>query len=380
MANVLGFAELVESRKTLSDMSKYLLKGVDGEIRAVEYFNENLEDDITIVCHPQIGNLDPDIIIYIPGYGFRIVEVKNWNLTNVSSYEYNGLAKVNESTSNPINQVKKHLEVFNQYLQTSHKEDQYKSIGYFVFHIGFTENEFHDKFMRSWDKKSKDDFIKHYLFSNSNKNDLKDKLIKCSKYPAKQLTSFMDEKNISLLKSMSISDFKLSEIELLIEATNVNKDQFDALVLKSNNSEILYVKSEQKLDEIINHIKTEKDDRLIKNKKNRFVKLILLAFLIFIFMALFYYGGQMIKSDRSNSEISLNSNDEVSISVKVEKFAFDKNSKTKFLECEYDGQLIKLVIFSDVKTPFVKIGNTYEITGKVQIYKEELQILVYSIK
>src|SRR5699024_1801818 len=133
-------------------------KGNEGEHIVYVRLLETLPAESYALLEPQIGEKYPDIIVIHPKKGFRIVEVKNYNLNGISHIESNGVLNHGHHNKNskPLGQARLHREELSSYLASNYPNlgYMYKSIGHCVVHTGFTKDEFENKFIHlinNWD-------------------------------------------------------------------------------------------------------------------------------------------------------------------------------------------------------------------------------------
>ncbi|QJX80950.1 NERD domain-containing protein [Priestia megaterium] len=211
MAQFLGREQLESTLHSSMDLSHSDIKGLEGELKVGDLLAKHLPDDTYVIAHPSIGKYDPDFLIISPRYGFRLLEVKNWNINNISNVYSNGAMRIasNDQTRNPLNQVKKHIDEFNGYLKSlkiSSLRDSYKLVGFGVIHIGFKKSDMQQK-ISNWNSMNRESFFKHHLFADQLGNNLDYLLEKATKYPYYDRRVMLSPTTLKqIVESVTISD------------------------------------------------------------------------------------------------------------------------------------------------------------------------------
>jgi hypothetical protein len=193
------------------ELSHSDIKGLEGELKVGDLLAKHLPDDTYVIAHPSIGKYDPDFLIISPRYGFRLLEVKNWSINNISNVYSNGAMKIAsiDQTRNPLNQVKKHIDEFNGYLKSlkiSTLGDFYKLVGFGVIHFGFKKSEIQQK-ISNWNSMNRESFFKHHLFADQLDNNLDYLLEKATKYPYYDRRVMLSAATLQqIVESVTISD------------------------------------------------------------------------------------------------------------------------------------------------------------------------------
>lgn len=91
-------------------------KGLEGEIRIGDILAKYLPSNTYIIAQPNIGEMQPDFLIISPEFGFRIIEIKNFNIRYINKVHSNGLLVTEYDHRNPLNQVKQHVQALSNYL------------------------------------------------------------------------------------------------------------------------------------------------------------------------------------------------------------------------------------------------------------------------
>lgn len=184
MPTVYGREILINNIQSSSMHEK---KGIEGELQILNYLEQMMPIDATIIAKPEIGNLEPDFIVILPKEGFFIVEVKNFSLGAIDEVLSNGAFKFkNGSVANPFSQVGAHLEQLNQFIMSNYRQDVYRNIGKLVVFPGFTQLEFNHRFCDSlskWTYEQFDKFYRYHLFSDDLTDNLLKKIGEARKFP-----------------------------------------------------------------------------------------------------------------------------------------------------------------------------------------------------
>ena len=171
----------------IQSSSMHEKKGIEGELQILNYLEQMMPIDSTIIAKPEIGNLEPDFIVILPKEAFFIVEVKNFSLHAIVDVLSNGTFKLkNGNITNPFSQVGAHVEQLNQFIMSNYGRDVYKSIGKLVVFPDFTQLEFNSTFCDSlskWTDDQLDTFYRYHAFSNDLTNNLLKKIREARKFP-----------------------------------------------------------------------------------------------------------------------------------------------------------------------------------------------------
>lgn len=248
MAQFLGRDQLESTLHSSMNLSHSDIKGLEGELKVGDLLAKHLPNDTYVIAHPSIGKYDPDFLIISPRYGFRLLEVKNWSINNISSVYSNGAMRIAsiDQTRNPLNQVKKHIDEFNGYLKSlkiSNLVDPYKLVGFAVIHIGFNKTDMQQK-ISGWNSMNRESFFKHHLFADQLNNNLDYLLEKATKYPyydrrvmlsAATLQQIVESVTISdeitydnsqeVSKKLNKFDEKITELEKHIETIQIGNQE-----------------------------------------------------------------------------------------------------------------------------------------------------------
>ena len=213
--NVKGYVELI-SQSLMVNQAKYQ-KGYTGELKVFTKLIEYLPNTYTTIAYPFLGEKAPDILLIHPEYGFRILEVKNYNINFINQIESNGILDVGSQNRriNPLNQVTVHVNQLNRYLSNNHPDlgDQYQNIGMAVIHVGFTKDDFFRKFRRTidrWDTQTTEEYFKYHIFKDEINNGDLNKIIRKAKKFKTRFNEIPQEKINEIRSSVSIDSGLLS--------------------------------------------------------------------------------------------------------------------------------------------------------------------------
>ncbi|MCB8817396.1 nuclease-related domain-containing protein [Desulfosporosinus shakirovi] len=222
--NYLGRDSLINKKQTLMKLTKNQEKGLEGEIAVGDLLSKYLPKDTYIISHPIIGKYDPDFLIISPRYGFRMIEVKHWEIKPIKTASPNGSLEIMGDIQNPLDQVRKHIEDLNAYLLSSYPEinNPYQLIGCAVVHFGFSKNDFTTKFPPDrWNHTMTQHYYNCHIFKDQLNQNIDMLLEYSTKYPGcyPKLSNEMIE---VIANKLSISDKYASEIEI---ETNLKFDK-----------------------------------------------------------------------------------------------------------------------------------------------------------
>ena len=363
MGNYHGKEELVNALKRMNLDNYTSRRGLAAEIEVGNKLEEYLPEDTYIIAHPQIGNYDPDFLVISPRYGFRIIEVKNWNPKEIKNAESNGTITVHgNKTANPMAQVKKHRDELWEYLKTNHNISD-PAVDCLVIHYGFTKAEFKDKYDKNWSP----EFYKNTLFKDQLDHSIDERL----KHSAKALNRGIGKLSIqSITNSIKISDNydeKDKEIQVLMDKLESAQNE-----LKDKDGTIGYFAGEQR-----------------SVKKFGYAIITLLVILIigmFIVFSIQQPKNVMVDKNPEFSIVEV-TKDKANIGnyftalLLVKEFNYDKKSGTKFIIFSDGESTIKGVIFKDTKgIPYIEENNSYIVDGILSVYNNEYQLEVNKIR
>lgn len=356
-------------------------KGIEAELKVGDLLSEYLPQDTYIIAQPEIGEMQPDFLVISPKFGFRLIEVKNIQIKHVQDILSNGVLKTRYRNINPLNQVKSHVDAFNNYLAANYPNiglgDQFKNIGYCVIHLGFTKKNFEYKFdnqIRNWPSKDKRAYFKYHLFVDQIESDISIAIERASKFGIKEiyLTKRIQKE---ILEGIKVSQRVENEyLDRFIE-------QEDKIA--SVNAEIQQIKESVQ----IYQSKSSRDaygTGIQEQKQKKYkLKLLLSSFIGVLLVSSYLYINKSYMGDvkgLSNSEkVSGEKNDYIEFQAEVIRFYYDSKSGTKFLTLTDGDTELEGVIFNGTKAPFIEEGTTYQFGGYMQSAKnitgKELRII-----
>lgn len=355
MATFIGRDKLEEAKITYLNYNQSVIRGIEGELMVGDLLCKYLPSDTYVLAHPQIGKYDPDFLVVSPKYGFRIVEVKNWNLSSIQKAESNGRYIFANNKSNPIEQAKSHVECLNQYINSNFRKNLYKNIGYVVIQIGFTQNEFVSKFCQKWSEQDRKDYENVVFFKDQLNSNIDQLLLSAMKYKGNSFD--LDDKNSFIKKfveSVQTCDFSIERYELN-----------------------LHDKQEQEQEQVV-----------VLSKKKKPKGRIFICLLILVLLTCFYFMSkdddtQSVNSNAITVVSAVNKDslgDKITIVAEVDDFSYDKKSGTKFLKLSSHTGDFEAVIFKNVTVPFINVGETYTFSGVVQEYKGAYELRIESVE
>ncbi|MGY3717667.1 NERD domain-containing protein [Sutcliffiella cohnii] len=359
-------------------------KGLDAELEVGDFLAKALPKDTYVIAQPEVGELQPDFLVISPKYGFRLIEVKNLSIRYIDKISSNGVLETKYGDINPLVQVKSYVEALKNYLVSNHvyfkKYDPFRMIGYCVIYKGLSKREFDYKFSRqisSWNPIDRNNFYKHHLFLNDQKNEVVSFIEKATKFPNVNL--ILNRVNLEeIVKKLKISpqkdidEFyrifseqdekiaiitsKISKINETIESYNVNS--------RDDNQEVDISKNKNK-----------------ETKSNIIIATTLIIITISAFIYIFIVGTSGTASKESNNVITTQEDGDkyynfnhlsksigkiVTVQGEVTRFYYDTESGTKFLTLTDGQNSIEAIIFKDTKVPFINEGDTLIFSGKIQ--------------
>ena len=218
MAIYLGRESLINKRQNLLKLTKNEEKGLDGEIEVGNLLLKYLPEDTYLISRPIIGKYEPDFLIISPRYGFRMIEVKNWDLKPIKAASPNGSLEILEDFQNPLDQVRRHIEDLNAYLLSSYPEinNPYQLIGCAVVHYGFSKNDFTTKFPPNrWNHAAAQHYYNCHIFKDQLNQNIDMLLQFATKYPGSFL-NLSTEIIKKISNKLCFSDKYATEIEIEI--------------------------------------------------------------------------------------------------------------------------------------------------------------------
>ncbi|MFB9974590.1 NERD domain-containing protein [Allobacillus sp. GCM10007489] len=362
MGIFIGKNKLEKSLRETSDAK--LQKGLEGEISVGNLLAEHLPNNTYIIAQPDTGEYQPDFLVISPLFGLRLVEVKHYSIRYINDVKSHGQIKTNYNTlSNPLGQVKKHRDVFNNFLSSNMNSlygvDPYRMISYCVVHYGFTQTQFNYKFNRQineWQPQQRDEFFKYHIFKDQLNENLQTHLMNASKYnhTASSLNQSQIQEILNLVQILDQEKIN-EEIQRDIE------DEYDSLEIEPDRTSESVAEYNYKLPQS-------------QIKKSGIITKIIVASLFIVLTVIFVAFEQGILDDfqnKSSANIDSESfsdyeNEHLTVVATVVDFSYDSTSGTKFLTVSNGNESIEAVIFSDTKVPYLEVGNIYTFRGFVQ--------------
>lgn len=345
MALFIGRDKLEEAKTTYLNYNQNVIRGIEGELMVGDFLSNYLPSDTYVIAHPQIGKYDPDFLVVSPKYGFRIVEVKNWNLSAIQKAESNGRFVFADGETNPIEQAKLQAAYLNKYINSNYNKDLYRIIGYVVIHIGFCKIDFMSKFSKSWDETQRKDYTSVVFFKDQINSSIDRLFYKATKY---NNYSFGPGDKISFINNFVMS----------VKTQEVHAEQYELSPLSKQESSTKGLKIGIAICLIILvltsgfYLLNMKDDAVPVN-------------------------SEVIPIEQMVSEDLLG--ERVAIVAQVDDFSYDKKSGTKFLKLSNSAGSMEAVIFKNVEVPYINVGETYTFNGVVQEYKGVYELCIDSV-
>ncbi|SDQ06910.1 nuclease-related domain-containing protein [Virgibacillus salinus] len=391
MGKLIGRDKLIEQLEQTSSKTMFELKGLRGEIEVGDLLARYLSDDTYIIAQPVIGKYEPDFLIISPTYGFRLIEVKNWSVNSIQGVQTNGtFTIVNGKTSNPLQQVRQHVDDLKGYLLSNYPTlgDTHKRIGYVNIQYGFNRKDL-DKYTEDWNEKNAADFYLFHIFKDDLNFTLEKKLLSASKFRS----SLLPEKMIKeIVRNITFSNKASSDIEIGYLTGSEDLDQ------KSNESNIMEKNDAGK------EITTNKQKESNSHQKIDVFKIINVGLLIF-FVAIglviissglvsFLEGTNTESISKSNSSIDAdkaftnenveqgfeNPDNLVTVVAMVDDFYYDNKSGNKFLRLQVKDFTFNAIIYSDVETPYINVGERYKFYGITREYEGQIELDIGTVE
>ncbi len=158
--------------RALEQTTGTLKKGVEGEVRALEWLKQHLPPSSIIWVQPVLLDARPDFLIYLEQQQlFVILEVKNWTIQTYDQLRSNGqFVKTNRWSNNPLSQVKGHQEKLNIHFVNNDRTNIFWNIVPIVYFPNQTIDSFRHHFHQSiatWDPVTERKLFQHYLFDDT---------------------------------------------------------------------------------------------------------------------------------------------------------------------------------------------------------------------
>ncbi|MDO0823088.1 nuclease-related domain-containing protein [Desulfosporosinus nitroreducens] len=243
MAIYLGRDSLINKKVNASNLTSNLKKGLDGEIAVGDLLERFLPEDTYLISHPIIGKYEPDFLVISPRYGFRLIEVKHWELKPIKSALPNGTFEFVEDIRNPLDQVRKHIEDLNAYLLSTCPEinSPYQLIGCAVVNYGFCKNDFVTKFSSNWNPTATQDYFNFHIFKDQLNQKIDRILHSATKYPGSS-PKLSNEFIKAICSKLCISEKYATdiEIEMITETKRITNEFAEQLKEQDQKNKILY--------------------------------------------------------------------------------------------------------------------------------------------
>jgi len=173
MAIIIG-KELLEE-KLLFCKSENDMKGILGEISAIEHLDILFDNDSFIICNPALVKYEADILLINPRLGFFFIEVKNWSIGFIEKVHANGIFTTrakNNRRQNPIKQAENYRDELKNLLRTEVliNNDLHKKISMVVLFTNIHKGNFiNRRDVSAWDESTKKTYFeKHYFIEDLN--------------------------------------------------------------------------------------------------------------------------------------------------------------------------------------------------------------------
>lgn len=273
MSKIYGYNNFENIKKIYAsgkEINNYMIKGINGEQIVADALCE-ITEDIYIVCHPSLTNYEPDILVASSkgDFGFRIIEVKNWNIKYISKVQSNGTIYIGKNNKyiNPKEQASKHVDDLRVFIQSNHKTLGVPTrpnivIDKLVIFPEISKDQFDSNFTSGWTVKSKEEFYKRHLFKEDINN------------PKSLYNKMKNAKKEAVLNGININKLNLEKFIISIgTSSNYKLDEYDNEIL--NNS--LNIAKQQ--NENIQREMKKKDEELeninytVKQKNKKILEL-----------------------------------------------------------------------------------------------------------
>lgn len=427
MGQYLGKEELENEIARLSSHNQNLIKGLSAELNVGKLLEKHLPSDTYVIVHPIIGLYDPDILVISPRYGFRIIEVKNWDPSNISGFGPNGSVYFNnQESANPMGQVKKHRDELWKYLKASFTISN-ATVDCLVLHYGMDKDKFQKDFDKNWDS----DFYKNTIFRDQLNEDIDNVLRYSPKVNSRGISTETIQKIVNNIK---ISDKKFKEGELIETVTEKEKEIEEYEGEKKTVTKLVYVVIAMLLVMTVGIFKMmPSDSKQEQSEKDTGEYQVVVATnpdtqsnsqglplelddtvpdatkpgeaaptALSSNPNVDSNSGNTISQSNSkepqpevvesepinNSQITIsemigddqNIDKQFELSLLVKKFNYDPGSETKFLLLSDGSDTIEGVIFKNTPgIPYISVNSTYRITGTLSVYDSKLQLIISSV-
>lgn len=401
MGKFIGRDRLLDILDQVSSRTNYEIKGIKGELSVGDLLAKYLPEDTFIIAQPTIGKYEPDFLIISPRYGFRLVEVKNWSIHTIKNVQTNGTFTVLNKSSNPTQQVRKHVDDLKGYLLSNHSYigDQHKLIGYVTIQYGFIKSDIL-KYTKNWDSRNAEDFFKFHLFRDELNSELDSRLANATKFIPYGLQGHLIDKIVSQIRLTNnrLSD---SEIDLMIRSEEIERTASELKELAKTTKMLIEEQKRINSTQISDkeQVKNETAVEEVKEgSKSNFFKVAMLIIvgliIVTLYSSIYLDNDKLVSSDDSytiesdvspftniNIEQAFESPDNyVKVSAVVKEFFYEKTSGNKFLKLEVNGFTFDAIIYSDTEVPFINTNELYTIYGVTQEYENKIELKVTTVE
>ena len=410
MANIIGKNKLTNKINEISqtnfmeNSAKYELKGLSGELAVAEALEKLLPKDTTIIIHPQIGITEPDILVVSPRYGFRIIEVKTWNIGSVNYADKSWNYECMDKTIRLMQQLKFHAEELNKFLGNILNRDTYKQVGFMIIQYGFTEEEFIEKFCQKWSKDDINEYKEFCLFSNDMNKNIDNNLKNAIKYHP-PLTFSTEILNHCIEK--------ITETTQVTQIINISQSRptidIDEMLNRHSNGE--WTKATKNFDAAKKKINFNQNVKQTENKRKKTNKIIIAIVLLVIVagaISIFLLSNKTTNEQNKQPQQQEQTQEIEQVTENINAVAYDSASNQayySFTEAEnkqviitgtvenfyYNGyKLFTIIIDQQNKIkgyipantqniPYLEDGAKYKFKGKIETYEGELEIVINEV-
>ncbi|MBE4907859.1 NERD domain-containing protein [Bacillus luteolus] len=401
MGKFIGRDRLLDILDQVSSRTNYEIKGIKGELSVGDLLAKYLPEDTFIIAQPTIGKYEPDFLIISPRYGFRLVEVKNWSIHTIKNVQTNGTFTVLNKSSNPTQQVRKHVDDLKGYLLSNHSYigDPHKLIGYVTIQYGFIKSDVL-KYTKNWDSRNAEDFFKFHLFRDELNSELDSRLANATKFIPYGLQEHLIDKIVSKIRltNKRLSD---SEIDLMIRSEEIERTASELKELAKTTKMLIEeqkrINSTQINDKKQVNIETTVEEVKERSKSNFFrVAMLIIVGLIIVtvYSSIYLDNDTLVSSDDNytiesdvspftniNIEQAFESPDNyVKVSAVVKEFFYEKSSGNKFLKLEVNGFTFNAIIYSNTEVPYINTNESYTIYGVTQKYEDKIELKITTVE
>ncbi|WP_226036137.1 nuclease-related domain-containing protein [Aquibacillus saliphilus] len=334
MGKFIGRDRLLDHIDQVSSRTNNELKGLKGEIEVGDLLANHLPGDTYIIAQPVIGKYEPDFLVISPRYGFRLIEVKNWNLNYIKSIQSNGSFSVVDKLNNPLQQVRKHADDLKGYLLSNHKYlgDPHKLIGYVNIQYGFNRIDM-QKFVENWDKNNADDFFTFHMFKDELNSQLDERLARASKF---RTNAIPKNKIEDIIRNIRVSNEMLSEDEINFKVKSSEIDQKTEELKQLTNQTKQMLEEQNKPANVQAVVQKEKSNSVSNVKRNIFYWILgamVIATLVYISQdGIGKPSNSTLSTEYNLSNIKVNdqNNEKIIVQAEVIDFQYDSQNGIKY--------------------------------------------------